>query len=113
MLLDHVERYIAAQRATGRGHSDIACRRPRRNRGFNKRVRNNLEACRDSVERDAGGSGESLAKNGASLPDFASSADEGHEGAEAHVQTECGATANPAQPCGTVKDPIRGLCQTP
>ncbi len=88
-----MERHIAGQRAAGRGHGDVAGGRSRRDRGAYVCVGDNRETYWNAVERDAGGSGKTLAENGASLTDFARGADEGHKWAEAHVEAEDRAAA--------------------
>src|ERR1700691_82660 len=67
-LLDHMKRHVAGQRAAGRGHRDIAGCCARRDRGAYVRIGNHREARRSPVERDAGGSGESLPKDAEGLP---------------------------------------------
>src|ERR1700722_15862424 len=87
LLWNDVERYITRQRSCRRGHGDVAGGRTCWDCGLDKGVGYNREACRNSVERYAGGSGEPLAENAAGLADFACGADERDEGAEAHIQT--------------------------
>ncbi len=74
-----MKRQIARQHSAGRGDSDVAGSRANWNGCADVCVRDNREIRRNSVERNGGRSGETLAKNRPGLPDSAGIANEGDE----------------------------------